>query len=95
MASFKGQHLRPRLFRGEALEILKQVTGQDFGWDAAAWSEWLDNHQYKDKIWHDAIWQAYRGRRLVLLQIPGDEELFDPTVEQVKDAIEHLNRPLA
>ncbi|MBN1430610.1 MAG: hypothetical protein JXB07_19720 [Anaerolineae bacterium] len=93
MAAFRGHPTRPRLFREEALEILKQVTGQDFGWNAEAWSEWLEDHPYNRKIWHDAFWQAYQGRRLALicLQSPREEEIFNPTPHQVKAAVERLD----
>jgi hypothetical protein len=89
IASLGGHGGIGKLYRGEALEILKKVTGQDFGWDAAAWAQWLDAHPYKDRVWHDAIWESYRGQRLVLVHFPY-HDTFNPTVVQVKDAIEHI-----
>jgi len=82
-----------RLYKGEALEILRQVTGQDFGWGAAGWTKWLDTHPIEDKVWRNAIWESYRGHRLALIHFPYHhaEEIFKPTAIQVQDAIEHID----
>jgi hypothetical protein len=47
----------------EALEWLRKITGQDFGIDAAAWSEWLKKNR----------WAYYRTRPFS----SGDEKSSD------------------
>jgi hypothetical protein len=38
-------HGRAYLPRDRALQLLKEWTGQDFGYDVTAWEEWLRTHR--------------------------------------------------
>lgn len=33
-----------KILREKSYELLKSLTGQDFGYDQAKWKEWLINH---------------------------------------------------
>lgn len=33
--------------RNQSYEVLKAISGEDFGYDAKAWTDWFDNNDYE------------------------------------------------
>jgi len=52
LRTLKGQQLPPRcrITVEQAADWLRRLTGQDFGTDAAAWSEWLKQHLVRGRL---------------------------------------------